>query len=169
MTEIKTLIATEEPLEKQVSQVNLSQAYLSGQVCSCLVQMKKWGCVCFSCELKVRACLPCVGQNNWTSRGDAPWASLSLLLNTASASLCFILMWECSHQVGFHLELQQTQCVMWDNTRRSVCVCDLSFPGDLPPVKGCLASLLGSLKQTKGQKHAFNPSFEDRLVRVPKF
>ena len=41
MTEIKTLIATEEPLEKQVSQVNLSQAYLSGQVCSCLVRMKK--------------------------------------------------------------------------------------------------------------------------------
>ena len=32
MTEIKTLIAAEETLEKLVSQVNLSQAYLSGQV-----------------------------------------------------------------------------------------------------------------------------------------
>ena len=32
MTEIKTLIAAEEPLEKHVSRVSPSQAYLSGRV-----------------------------------------------------------------------------------------------------------------------------------------
>ena len=144
MTEIKTLIATEEPLEKQVSQVNLSQAYLSGQVCSCLVRMKKVVVRVFFLWIK-SACLSAVcrakqlDQQGGRTMGEPISAS-----KHGFGQLMFH-----SH-VGFHLELQQTQCVMWDNTRRSVCVCDLSFPGDFPPVKGCLASLLGSLKRTKG-------------------
>ena len=60
-------------------------------------------CVCFVCELKVRACLPCVRQNNWTSRGGAPWAGLSLPLNAASFS------WNNNtdaHQVGLEQVLR---------------------------------------------------------------
>ena len=153
MTEIKTLIAAEEPLEKRVSQVNLSQAHTFPGRCSRVwCKWKSQGVRVFCVWIK-SACLSALcqakqlDQQGGTHLGHL---SLSLLLNTASASLCFPIMKQCLCQVRLKLQkypwcqfptcltsLQSwavnTVCAVRQNKEMCLCLWSLLL------VKGCLS------------------------------